>query len=178
MGLTEYVVTRWYRAPELLVDNKGYSTAIDVWAVGCIFAEMLGRKALFPGTDYLDQLRRIIDVLGSPSDDDLAFMTNEQAVQFLRSLPGRPGKSWADIFPDISPQASELLSMMLTFNPADRCSMEDALMSRYLAPLRLGRPLPPLETDEFDTSYEAADSHALRERIYEEMEQMRAQQPR
>jgi len=103
--LTEYVVTRWYRAPELLVDNQGYSTAIDVWAVGCIFAEMLGRKALFPGTDYLDQLRRIIDVLGSPSDDDLAFMTNQQAVAFLRALPKRSGKKWQEIFPDISPQA-------------------------------------------------------------------------
>ena len=104
MGLTEYVVTRWYRAPELLVDNQGYSTAIDVWAVGCIFAEMLGRKALFPGTDYLDQLRRIIDVLGSPSSDDLAFMTNKQAVHFLQSLPKRRSKKWSDVFPDISPQ--------------------------------------------------------------------------
>ena len=65
LGLTEYVVTRWYRAPELLVENQTYTTAIDVWAVGCIFAEMLGRKALFPGRDYLHQLRLIIDVLGS-----------------------------------------------------------------------------------------------------------------
>jgi len=178
LGLTEYVVTRWYRAPELLVENQTYSTAIDVWAVGCIFAEMLGRKALFPGTDYLDQLRRIIDVLGSPSDDDLAFMTNQQAVAFLRALPKRSGKKWQEIFPDISPQASELLSMMLTFNPADRCSMEDALMSRYLAPLRLGRPLPPLDTHVFDTSYEAVDGDELRERIHDEMDQMRALQPR
>jgi len=175
--MTEYVVTRWYRAPELLVDNPGYSTAIDVWAVGCIFAEMIGRKALFPGTDYLDQLRRIIDVLGTPSDDDLAFMTNEQAVAFLRSLPLRPGKRWEELFPDVSPQAAELLSMMLTFNPADRCTMEDALMSRYLAPLRLGRPLPPLESDDVDTSYESVDGERIREWIHEEMQQMRAQQP-
>jgi serine/threonine protein kinase len=59
LGLTEYVVTRWYRAPELLVENQSYTTAIDVWAVGCIFAEMLGRKALFPGRDYLHQVRTI-----------------------------------------------------------------------------------------------------------------------
>eukprot|EP00966_Prymnesium_polylepis_P201917 4678089-Prymnesium_polylepis.1 len=68
--------------------------------------------------------------------------------------------------------------MMLTFNPADRCSMEDALMSRYLAPLRLGRPLPPLDTHVFDTSYEAVDGDELRERIHDEMDQMRALQPR
>ena len=69
--------------------------------------------------------------------------------------------------------------MMLTFNPADRCSMEEALMSRYLAPLRLGRPLPPLDSAEvFDTSYEKVDGAALRERIHEEMDQMRAQQLR
>ena len=216
------MVTRWYRAPELLVDNQGYSTAIDVWSVGCIFAEMLGRKALFPGTDYLDQLRRIIDVLGTPSDDDLAFMTNQQAgsltcaatsqpprpalqtpipdardrpcpttsnlccplsavwrvawqaVTFLRSLPHRPGKAWEEVFPGISPQASELLSMMLTFNPANRCSMEEALMSCYLAPLRLGRPLPPLDSPELDTSYEEVEGAALRECVHEMMSEMRA----
>ena len=81
LGLTEYVVTRWYRAPELLVENQVYSTSIDVWAVGCIFAEMLGRKALFPGRDYLHQLRLIIDVLGTPSEEDLSCITNAQAVQ-------------------------------------------------------------------------------------------------
>jgi len=171
-------VTRWYRAPELLVDNHGYSTAIDVWAVGCIFAEMIGRKALFPGTDYLDQLRKIIDVLGTPSDDDLNFVTNRQAVDFIRALPERPGKTWQEVYPDISPQAAELLSMMLTFNPSDRCTMEEALMSQYLAPLRLGRPLPRVDdVSEFDVSYEDVDGDTLRERIFAEMQEMRALQP-
>lgn len=68
--------------------------------------------------------------------------------------------------------------MMLTFNPADRCSMEEALRSRYLAPVLMGKPLPPVDTQEFDTSYEAINGPALRERIYEEMIEMRAQQPR
>ena len=58
-----------FSAPELLVENQTYSTAIDVWAAGCIFAEMIGRKALFPGRDYLHQLRLIIDVLGNPSEE-------------------------------------------------------------------------------------------------------------
>jgi len=65
--LTMYVTTRWYRAPELLCLNESYSTAVDMWSVGCILAEMLGRRALFPGRDYLDQIRLIIECLGTPS---------------------------------------------------------------------------------------------------------------
>ena len=66
--LTEYVVTRWYRAPELLLSCAEYTAAIDVWSVGCIFAELLGRKPLFPGKDYVHQLNLITRVIGSPSE--------------------------------------------------------------------------------------------------------------
>jgi mitogen-activated protein kinase 1/3 len=170
MGLTEYVVTRWYRAPELLVENQDYTTAIDVWAVGCIFAEMIGRKALFPGRDYLHQLRLIIDVLGTPSEEDLASIQNAQAVQFLRTLPVKPKMPWTDVFPKAAPQALELLSSMLAFNPAKRCSMEDALRCEYMAPLHQGRPLP---TDDpyFNFQFEKPNVSAaeLRELIWEEM---------
>jgi serine/threonine protein kinase len=60
--MTEYVVTRWYRAPELLLSCEEYTASIDVWSVGCIFAELLGRKPLFPGKDYIHQLKLIIQV--------------------------------------------------------------------------------------------------------------------
>ena len=123
---------RWYRAPELLVENESYTTAIDVWAVGCIFAEMLGRKALFPGRDYLHQLRLIIDHLGTQSEADLAWITNRQAVQFLRTLPVKPIKPWADVFPSASTGALDLLNEMLVFDPAKRCTMVDALNSDYI----------------------------------------------
>ncbi|KAA0151307.1 hypothetical protein FNF28_07165 [Cafeteria roenbergensis] len=86
--MTEYVVTRWYRAPEVMLATQQYTTQIDVWAVGCIMAELLGRRPLFPGDDYIHQLRLIVDVLGSPSDEDLKF-----ALDFLSKLlvlhPGR-----------------------------------------------------------------------------------------
>lgn len=55
--MTEYVVTRWYRAPELLLSCEHYTAAIDMWSVGCILAELLGRKPLLPGKDYVDQLK-------------------------------------------------------------------------------------------------------------------------
>ena len=65
--LTKYVVTRWYRAPELLAENKDYGKAIDIWSVGCILGEILGRQVLFRGRDYLDQLHRILRVIGTPT---------------------------------------------------------------------------------------------------------------
>lgn len=60
--MTEYVVTRWYRAPELLLNSSDYTTAIDVWSVGCIFMELMDRKPLFPGRDHVHQLRLLMEV--------------------------------------------------------------------------------------------------------------------
>ena len=170
LGLTEYVVTRWYRAPELLVENQSYTTAIDVWAVGCIFAEMLGRKALLPGRDYLHQLRLIIEILGTPSEEDLACITNQQAVQFLRQLPVKPKKPWSEVFPQASPAALDLLSKMLVFNPSKRCTMEEALNSEYMAALHQNRELPK-EEEHFSFGFDRADisQDQLRGLIWREM---------
>ena len=60
--MTEYVVTRWYRAPELLLNSSDYTAAIDVWSVGCIFMELMTRKPLFPGKDHVNQMRLLIEV--------------------------------------------------------------------------------------------------------------------
>ena len=84
--MTEYVVTRWYRAPELLLACEFYSGAIDVWSVGCILAELLLRQPFFPGKDYLDQLRIIIAQLGNPPEQELTFITNEKARAFIKEL--------------------------------------------------------------------------------------------
>ena len=153
----EDVVKRWYRAPELLVGyHQSYTTAIDVWAVGCIFAEMLGRKALFPGRDYLHQLSLIFDHLGTQSEADLAWITNRQAVQFLRTLPVKPRKPWADVFPSALPGALDLLNEMLVFDPAKRCTMVDALNSEYMQPLHQGRMLRQ-EEEHFSFGFEKPD---------------------
>ena len=97
---------------------------------------MLGRKALFPGRDYLHQLRLIIDVLGTPSEEDLASIANAQAVQFLRTLPPKPKKPWSEVFPNAAPAALELLGRMLVFDPAKRCAAADALAHPYVADWR------------------------------------------
>jgi len=87
--LTEYVVTRWYRAPELLVGNDTYGPAIDMWSVGCILAEMLLKTVLFPGRDILSQLNVVVNNLGDIPDDDLAFITNAKAATYIRALTHR-----------------------------------------------------------------------------------------
>lgn len=97
--LTEYVATRWYRAPEIMLNSKAYTKAIDIWSVGCILAEMLGRRPLFPGKHYLDQLNRILNIIGTPSERDLACIQNEKARRYVMSLPYSEKKSFSQRFP-------------------------------------------------------------------------------
>jgi mitogen-activated protein kinase 1/3 len=81
--MVEYVATRWYRAPEIMLNSKAYTKAIDVWSIGCIMAEMLGPRALFPGKNYLHQLVLILSVIGTPSAEELDTITNDK-VHSLR----------------------------------------------------------------------------------------------
>lgn len=87
--MTEYVATRWYRAPEIMLSWKEYTKAIDVWSVGCIFAELLGRKPLFPGKDYIHQLNLITDVIGTPDDADMEYIESDKARRYIRCAARR-----------------------------------------------------------------------------------------
>merc|ERR1712071_346886 len=130
--LTEYVATRWYRAPEIMLNSKGYTKSIDIWSVGCILAEMLSNRPIFPGKHYLDQLNHILGVLGSPTPDDLQCIINEKARSYLQSLPYKPKVPWTKLYPNADPKALDLLDKMLTFNPHKRIVVEDALAHPYL----------------------------------------------
>ncbi|CRK94274.1 CLUMA_CG007789, isoform A [Clunio marinus] len=130
--LTEYVATRWYRAPEIMLNSKGYTKSIDIWSVGCILAEMLSNRPIFPGKHYLDQLNHILGVLGSPSQEDLDCIVNEKARSYLQSLPFKPKVPWNKLFPQADQKALDLLGKMLTFNPYKRISVEEALAHPYL----------------------------------------------
>mgnify|MGYP004732922019 FL=1 len=81
--MTEYVQTRWYRAPEVMLSSQQYNHAVDVWSVGCIMAELLNRRVLFKGTTYINQLQLICNLLGLPEEKDLDFVTNERGLKFL-----------------------------------------------------------------------------------------------
>jgi len=130
--LTEYVATRWYRAPEIMVNSKGYSQSIDIWSVGCILAEMLSNRPLFPGKHYLDQLNHILGVLGSPTTSDLQSIMNDKARCYLASLPFKPKIPLNKIFPTADPLALDLLDKMLTFNPSTRIGVNACLQHPYL----------------------------------------------
>merc|ERR1719499_1595113 len=99
--MTEYVCTRWYRAPEVLCSWTDYSGAIDIWSIGCIVAEMLTRKPLFPGVNTQHQLDLIIGLLGSPEANELMKIPNGKCRKFIKSLPKTPGKAFAEVFPDM-----------------------------------------------------------------------------
>lgn len=131
--MTEYVATRWYRAPELLLSLNHYTLAIDLWSVGCIFAEMLGRKQLFPGKHYVHQLQLILSVLGTPPEVLIGAIRADRVRSYVQSLPSRSAVPLAKLYPQAEPEALDLLAAMLRFDPRERISVTQALEHPYLA---------------------------------------------
>uniref|UniRef100_A0A8C6PXJ9 Stress-activated protein kinase JNK n=1 Tax=Nothobranchius furzeri TaxID=105023 RepID=A0A8C6PXJ9_NOTFU len=140
--MTPYVVTRYYRAPEVILGMK-YKENVDLWSVGCIMAEMISHKVLFPGKDYIDQWNKVIEILGTPS---IEFMNRlmETVRNYVMNKPQYPGVSFAELFPDWAfpsesehdklktCQARDLLSKMLVIDPECRISVEEALHHPYI----------------------------------------------
>ncbi|XP_057415362.1 mitogen-activated protein kinase homolog NTF3-like isoform X2 [Lotus japonicus] len=141
--MTEYVVTRWYRAPELLLCCDNYGTSIDVWSVGCIFAELLGRKPIFPGSECLNQLKLIINILGSQREEDIEFIDNPKAKEYIKSISYSIGAPFSRLYPNAHPLAIDLLAKMLVFDPTKRISVAEALQHHYMAPLYDPNSDPP-----------------------------------
>uniref|UniRef100_A0A8C6KI62 Mitogen-activated protein kinase n=1 Tax=Nothobranchius furzeri TaxID=105023 RepID=A0A8C6KI62_NOTFU len=167
--LTEYVATRWYRAPEIMLNSKGYSKSIDIWSVGCILAEMLSNRPIFPGKHYLDQLNHILSILGSPSEEDLNCIINVKARNYLQSLPDRDKVPLEKLFQKSDPKALELLGFMLTFNPNKRITVDEALAHLYLEQYYDPTDEPVAE-EPFTFSMELDDlpKEKLKEMIFEE----------
>ena len=167
--MTEYVVTRWYRAPELLLCCDNYGTSIDVWSVGCIFAEILGRKPLFPGTEALNQLKLIISILGSQVDADLEFIDNPKARRFIRSLPYSRGIRFSSLYPQADPLALDLLQRMLVFDPSKRITVTEALRHPFMSSLYDSSRNPPAQIPMDLDINENMGEQMIREMMLKEM---------
>jgi len=172
--MTEYVATRWYRAPEIMLSFANYATAIDVWSVGCILAELLGGKPIYKGRDYVDQLNQILHYLGTPSEDTLRRVGSPRAQDYIRSLPIKPRIPFSTLYPNANPLAIELLSQLLCFDPAKRISCEQALNHPYLQVWHDPNDEPICEV-KFDFSFEEEDQiDGMKRLIVQEVNDFRA----
>uniref|UniRef100_A0A8C3XLP0 cyclin-dependent kinase n=1 Tax=Chelydra serpentina TaxID=8475 RepID=A0A8C3XLP0_CHESE len=126
MALTSVVVTLWYRAPEVLLQSS-YATPVDLWSVGCIFAEMFRRKPLFRGNSDVDQLGKIFDVIGLPEEED---WPSDVALP-RHAFNSRPPQPTENFVPDIDELGKDLLLKCLAFNPTKRISAYVALSHPY-----------------------------------------------
>lgn len=132
--LTEYVSTRWYRAPEIMLGfNEGYGPEIDMWSVGCILAELATGRPLFDGKDYVDQIARIHGVLGPPSQSVLDRISSERAKVYVESLPkDSPPLPLRKILKTAAPGLIDLLEQLLVWDPKKRLTAEEAFRHPWL----------------------------------------------
>ncbi|CAI4045862.1 hypothetical protein SUVZ_11G0580 [Saccharomyces uvarum] len=131
--LTEFVATRWYRAPEIMLSYQGYTKAIDVWSTGCILAELLGGKPIFDGKDYVDQLNHILQILGTPSKETLQEISSQKVQNYIFQFGNIPRTPFESLLPRANSEGLDLLQKMLEFDPKRRVTVNEALEHPYLS---------------------------------------------
>ncbi|KAB2605437.1 mitogen-activated protein kinase 19-like [Pyrus ussuriensis x Pyrus communis] len=170
---TDYVATRWYRAPELCGSFfSKYTPAIDIWSIGCIFAEVLTGKPLFPGKSVIHQLDLITDLLGTPPLETISGVRNEKARKYLMEMRRKPPVPFTQKFPKADPLALCLLQRLLAFDPKDRPTAEQALADPYfkgLAKVEREHSCQPISKMEFEFERRRVIKEDIRELIYREI---------
>lgn len=173
--LTEYVATRWYRAPEIMFSASRYSTAVDMWSVGCIMAEMFLRSPLFPGSDYRSQISTIFSVLGTPSEQDQRLTMSKRARMYIKTLP--KSSYILDTFMSgssavIDVQSLDLIEGLLTYNPSKRLTVNDSLEHIFVRRYHDSTDEPEANSVELglnkhQVDYDTADIATLKKELYD-----------
>ncbi|KAK7405375.1 hypothetical protein VNO78_06627 [Psophocarpus tetragonolobus] len=170
---TDYVATRWYRAPELCGSFLSkYTPSIDIWSIGCIFAELLLGKPLFPGKNVAHQLDLITNLLGTPSIETIKRVRNDNARKYLMRMQNKPPVSFEQKFPNVDPLALRLLQKLLAFDPIDRPTAQDALNDPYfkgLAKVEREPSRKPISRLEFEFEKRRMTKEDVRELLYREI---------
>jgi len=130
------VVTLWYRPPDVLLGSRKYSTPIDIWSAGCIFAEMVTGRPLFPGKDTNDQLYRIIKLMGTPTEESWPTITELPDHKNLANFPVFPTKPLPEIVPGLDSVGYDLLGQMIRYNPALRVTAEKGMTHPFFEDLK------------------------------------------
>lgn len=167
--MTGYVATRWYRAPEIMLNWMHYKQTVDIWSVGCIMAELIAGRPLFPGTDHIDQLKKTMNVTGTPGPELLKKITSDEAIRFIKSLPVTKKKDLRTWFHSANPLAVDLMERMLDLDPDTRITTDEALAHEYLK--QYSDPTDEPTASAFDDSFEnhELDINAWKEHIFREV---------
>ena len=131
--LTDYVATRWYRAPEILLGSNSYQKAVDVWSIGCIIGEMYLGKPMFRGKSTLDQIEKVFSVTGMPNKEEIASIDSPHVSKIISSLPAIEKPDMATLLPNAPSEAIDLMQKCMSINPSKRFTVEEALEHPYLS---------------------------------------------
>ncbi|XP_063097216.1 MAPK/MAK/MRK overlapping kinase isoform X2 [Cavia porcellus] len=126
---TEYISTRWYRAPECLLTDGFYTSKMDMWSAGCVFYEIASLQPLFPGVNELDQISKIHDVIGTPAPKTLTKFKQSRAMSF--DFPFKKGSGIPLLTANLSPKCLSLLHAMVAYDPDERIAAHQALQHPY-----------------------------------------------
>nr|AVK87131.1 mitogen-activated protein kinase p38 [Anadara broughtonii] len=167
--MTGYVATRWYRAPEIVLNWMHYGQTVDIWSVGCIMAEMLTNRPLFQGNDHIDQLNKVLSLVGNPNQKLLDKINSKEARDYVSSLPKFGKKEFKEVFIGANPKAVDLLERMLDLDPDTRITAVEALAHPYLMQYADITDEPTAEP--YDQSFEAMELplEEWKKLVYEEV---------
>jgi renal tumor antigen len=133
---TEYISTRWYRAPECLLTDGYYGPEMDLWGAGCVMFEISSLYPLFPGSNEVDQITRIHKVLGTPSQDILSKFKSKGASHISFDFPSQKGIGIPQLIPHATPDAIDLMVKLLKYDAAERITAREAMRHPFFKEVR------------------------------------------